>query len=487
MPAQTPYDEIPYPYAVRAGTHPARLGALARVLGRDVTPFAQCRVLEIGAGDGVNLINMALGAPHSQFVGVDISIEAVRLGHELIAETGTDNVRLEIADLRAYQNPDGPFDYIIAHGIYAWISEAAREALMRLVSRQLAPQGLALVSYNALPGCRARQAIRDLLLFELQGVDDPERRIAVARETLQFYLALWSSETPFAKTLAETAREMLRRPLGLLYHDELAETWEPRLVSEVAAHARRHGLDYLCDAQPRLIGEALFEGELWRDTLPKHGGDYTRFEQIRDFIEERAFHLSLFCRADDNIDRRFDPARLGALYIRGKLEPLALEDGEFGFKTFFGGEISTDDSAFAQHLLSLAEIFPAAERISTLTSDLRQVEGLMRLCVMGALELLTTPFRLSLFAGERPLASRLARAQARRGALGVSSLMHTPVALADEDARRFLTLLDGTRTATQIAGAMAAATGVAFDDAPKAVEERLANFCRCGLIEEEQR
>jgi hypothetical protein len=45
-------------------------------------------------------------------------------------------------------------------------------------------------------------------------------------------------------------------------------------------------------------------------------------------------------------------------------------------------------------------------------------------------------------------------------------------------------MLDGTRTATQIATAMAEATGVVLDDAPKAVGERLAHFCRCGLIEE---
>ena len=54
----------------------------------------------------------------------------------------------------------------------------------RSAAHVLSERGVAFVSYNALPGYRLRQTLRELLALELEGIEDPALRIAGARRLL---------------------------------------------------------------------------------------------------------------------------------------------------------------------------------------------------------------------------------------------------------------------------------------------------------------
>ena len=136
------YDRVRYPPGVYVQTHPALIGALATLHGRKVAPFGASRVLEIGCGEGLNLINMALGAPGAEFVGVDLADTAIAAARQMAARTGVANVRFRALDLAAIDEAFGQFDTIVAHGVYAWTPEPVRTALMRVMSERLSPDGL---------------------------------------------------------------------------------------------------------------------------------------------------------------------------------------------------------------------------------------------------------------------------------------------------------------------------------------------------------
>lgn len=480
---ETSYDETPYPYDIRPATHIARLGTIARLLGRQVAPPGRCRVLEIGGGDGINLISMALAAPYSTFVSVDLSSHAVAQGRALLAELGLANVRVEAMDFRDLPGDEAPFDYIIAHGVYAWVPAEVREAMLAHVARLLSQRGVAMISYNAMPGCRPRQAIRDLLLDATNGVEDPVERLATAREALKFYVELWPKKA-FAVSLKDEAQNLLNRPDGLLRHDELSDTYEPQLFSDVVARAEANKLAYLCDTQLALLAGALWQDDdLQEQCLPRTKGDFLRFEQIRDFIETRSFRQSLFCLAGAPLERSFQATRTEGLYVDGYLEPMeSSDDGEFAFKTIRGGEITTRDPRFAEALALLTRVYPRALPIEDVVDDPMLVQALARLFVMGAVEFTTTPFPVGV-AGERPRAARLARLQALRGITGVTSLRHTLVAIEDAATRRLLSLLDGTRTFADLVGDLVATTGTSTDEAEADVTGYLREFTRQSLIE----
>src|SRR6185295_8664840 len=115
MDAPTSYDTMPYPTGTYPQTHPDRLATIATLFG--MTPAApdRCRVLELGCGDGGNLIPMAFALPESRFLGIDLSTTAVASGRELIAKTGLTNIALEARNLLTFEPEAGGYDYVIAH------------------------------------------------------------------------------------------------------------------------------------------------------------------------------------------------------------------------------------------------------------------------------------------------------------------------------------------------------------------------------------
>jgi cyclopropane fatty-acyl-phospholipid synthase-like methyltransferase len=72
-----------------------------------------CRVLELGCGDGGNLIPMALALPGAQFVGMDSAATAIERGTALAAALDLTNVTLESITFEDYE--PAVFDYVIAH------------------------------------------------------------------------------------------------------------------------------------------------------------------------------------------------------------------------------------------------------------------------------------------------------------------------------------------------------------------------------------
>jgi len=116
----TSYDKVYYPSALYRTTAPEHLAAIARLHGLDAVDPRRARVLEIAGGDGLNLHAMAAVYPDAQFVSFDLAASAVAQGQALLAASGLGNVRIETGDVvEAAGSMDGPFDYIIAHGLYA--------------------------------------------------------------------------------------------------------------------------------------------------------------------------------------------------------------------------------------------------------------------------------------------------------------------------------------------------------------------------------
>src|SRR3954464_2394603 len=125
--ARTIYDDVPYPSIPYPQTHPDRLATLATLFGMRPAPVERCRVLELGCGDGSNLVPMALVLPESRFLGLDLAGEPIRRGRATIDALGLRNVELRQEDLRAFAGgadaEQESFDFIVAHGVYSWVPE----------------------------------------------------------------------------------------------------------------------------------------------------------------------------------------------------------------------------------------------------------------------------------------------------------------------------------------------------------------------------
>ena len=197
---------------------------------------------------------------------------------------------------------------------------------------------MAYVSYNALPGGRVREALRDMLVFHTAELADPRERVAQARGLLRF-LVEGAPERARARGVdARPGRALLARSDATLLHDELAEVNDAVYFHEFAAHAARHGLQYLAEAD-------FFEMQIGAASEPAAQAllaidDPVRREQYLDFLKARMFRQTLLCRAELAIDRTPAPRCSSASRCDAGAGPQG-EPGADGAQAFEGPTGST--------------------------------------------------------------------------------------------------------------------------------------------------
>jgi SAM-dependent methyltransferase len=167
----------------------------------------------------------------------------------------------------------GQFDYVIAHGLYSWAPPPVRDAALAICGRHLAPGGVAYVSYNAYPGHHFRQVAREMMMFGVRDVSDAQQRVRDARR----FLALMAESRPEGDVYGAVLREELKRVEdvrdAVFFHDDLEPVNAPVYFHEFAAHAARHGLQFLAEAEYGEMAERALPRPLAQALAPLAGED----------------------------------------------------------------------------------------------------------------------------------------------------------------------------------------------------------------------
>src|ERR1700689_4245520 len=96
--ARNPYDELPYRGDPIEWTAPERLALASLLHGGPRSPVARYRVLELGCGDGANLLPQAYYRRYATFVGVDGSCRQVEKANAGKSELNLTNIEFVHAD-----------------------------------------------------------------------------------------------------------------------------------------------------------------------------------------------------------------------------------------------------------------------------------------------------------------------------------------------------------------------------------------------------
>lgn len=470
------YEEVPYHGNPLYPTHPDCLATLGTLLGMTPAPPAKCRVLELGCGTGGNLLPMALVLPESRFLGVDLSPRQIEMGQATARAAGLTNLDLQARSILDITEADGKFDYIICHGVYSWVPPPVQEHILDICQRNLAPNGIAYVSYNAYPGWHNRGLVREMLGYHAKQFSDPEIRVNQARAFLKFLVEHADQTEPTYRALLKDEADLLAEKKDwYIYHEHLEDYNEPLYFSQFMRRAQAHGLQYLSEAW----GHARVEGQPpeVQATLREISRDLIQLEQYLDFLRNRTFRRTLLCHASLTLDRAPTPERVSQLKVSGLARPVnpepVLDDtSTLEFRNDEGVTASTNIPVVKTALLILWEVWPRVltfeELWSTIVARLAtekrpnppaEQQGRLILaqhlvdCYLSHLvglhvyeppALLTVP--------ERPLASPLAREQARTSNR-VASLRHRTIALTDFD-QMVLPLLDGRHDREAILAAL---------------------------------
>ena len=486
------YEAIPYPDLCYTQTHPDRLATLATLLGLKPAPVTRCRVLELGCAIGGNLIPMAYGLPDSEFVGIDLSPRQIDMGQTAVRDLALSNISLHAADIMDIGPEWGAFDYIIAHGVYSWAPPEVNDKLLAICRRHLAPHGVAYISYNVYPGWHMMGALRDMMLYRIKDIREPQARAATAREFLDFLAEAIEPDDPYG-TLGETYQKLLHSYTEfvtherqqdkdgdqLLLHDELAAVNTAVYFHEFIAHAAQHGLQYLSEAEFARVMPTNLSPHVMKQ-INQMAGSVIEVEQYMDFVRNRTFRQTLLCHADTPV-RRAIGGDLSAFYVASYAQPLeegmAVRDTAVAqFQSPDGAVLTSDHPVTKAAMLRLAEIAPVALPFTDLLETAReQVYGAAaaqtpidqdaRLLAMNILQAYSYSSRLVELhvhrppfvrhVGQRPVASSLARRQLSQGQTKVTNLRHERVKL-DPISQALLPYLDGTHDRTALLRQLAA-------------------------------
>jgi methyltransferase-like protein/cyclopropane fatty-acyl-phospholipid synthase-like methyltransferase len=470
-PTRTTYDELPYPSLCHPQTHPDRLATVATLLGLTPPPPDRCRVLELGCASGGNLIPLALAAPASSFIGIDLSAEQIAQGRRTLAALGLTNLDLRHLSILDVDESFGTFDYILCHGVFSWVPRPAQEKVLVICARHLAANGIAFVSYNTYPGWHMRGMIRDMMVYHVSRFPGelPAKQVARARELLEFLVrSVPPANNPYALLLRQQLGLLRRHTDSYLFHEHLEEHNEPLYFLQFCERIAEHGLRYLGEAEfHTMVADTTFPPEV-RQELDRLAPRLIEKEQYMDFLRNRTFRQTLVCR--DHLRPRYDvrAEQLFGLHVASPLRPRteALDpraDAE-EFTTEAGITLTVTAPIARAALRCLGEAWPRALAFDALCSQARARLGYdsaesdaarqdalalgkalltAHASNEGIVELWLRPPAFAAEVSERPVASPLARLQAEDSQL-VINLRHDGVGLTPFD-RHLLPLLDGTR------------------------------------------
>lgn len=359
-----PYDMIPYQGAVVANSAPSHLSLCSLFHQGPIPKQSGYRVMELGCGDGANLLALAFYRPDAYFIGVDYSGVHIEKALRSVGHLGLTNIefkRCDVRDLSAMNHT--PYDYILAHGLFSWIPDDARRAVLAFCRDYLASEGLAYILYNAMPGWAMRGVIRDTFLRSprVQAApleDKAGAALELSRELLE---DLPSRQYAYGAMLARELEFVQGFHPSYIHHEFLSEVNQPFWLREFVELAGEYQLGYVADAH--FCREDSHAPQALAESLKRRPMNGIQREETADLLCDRYLRASIVCKDDARRtshprNRLLDDVYL-ATSLSAKSDPFDLREGVTELFEGIGGiELTLDSALTKAAVLVLSERWP---------------------------------------------------------------------------------------------------------------------------------
>jgi len=249
--------------------------------------------LELGCGFGDTLLTLAAANPQGIFTGVDINPVHARAMRERVDRCGLTNVRVCESGFDALPADLPRQQFITMHGVFSWVAEGVRARILAIARDLLAPGGLLLVSYNALPGWAPLMPVRQLIRELAEAADgDSCRRVeaalAAAREIQAAGAPVFAANPQAAQLLTDFAVH----DSAYLAHEFLNDNWTAFPFAEVAARFAAAGLEYVGSLPLENNLPAVWPGPALARFLP--AADRIGAEARADMLMNQSFRWDVY-------------------------------------------------------------------------------------------------------------------------------------------------------------------------------------------------
>jgi SAM-dependent methyltransferase len=231
--------EIEYRASYFEEQAPQRLNLAALINGWEPLPLAGAfSYCELGCGQGTTVNLLAATHPKGRFVAVDFNPAHIARARDFASAAGIGNIEFVERGFTELLAPDAPplgeFDFVTLHGVWSWVNDENRRAIVELIGRSLKPGGLAYVSYNALPGWREGAVVQRALYEIAQLSREPtEHQVARGIDVLARLQKAKAATLLENETLDQVIELQKSGATSYLVHEYLSANWRAFWFSEV--------------------------------------------------------------------------------------------------------------------------------------------------------------------------------------------------------------------------------------------------------------
>lgn len=393
---QKSYDELPYISAAFSETSPARLEALASFLSFTPPSSKSAKVLEIGCSYGGNLFPFAIANPQAKALGIDLSEVQINKAKELAAQMRVDNIEFKAKDICDFTDADvsdyGKFDYIICHGVYSWVPDVVKDAILKTIKRFLSPNGVAYVSYNTYPGWKIKDTIRDFLLFGTRNIEDKTAKMARTRELLKVlgeYAKFCQKDGNVSQIFVnfESMKfhidHILTTNDSYIAHEYLEVFNNPIYFRDFADHLAKNDLAYLAEVGLEDVFQSNLGIEEFDTYIDANFGSRIEKEQMLDFLTNRVFRRTMIVHKElipNDFSVNIGADELCKLHISA------------GFNKEKDGYVNTQSAPMKSEYAWLYQVFndvyPASVNFADVAALLKDDENAVKSAYFGFMEIL---------------------------------------------------------------------------------------------------
>lgn len=307
----------PYPPSWHSFQSPAHLRAICALMGVawDVGPDTPLSIVEIGCGTGYTAAVLAAGNPQGQVLGIDYNPAHIAEARSLAAAAGLSNLRYLEADLAELEDAEldrlPEFDLVTVHGVWSWVGDPVREGVLRLLRRRLKPGGLALVTYNAMPGAAGSLGLARVARAAMLAAGNSVDGVAAVTKLVERLIAAEATHLPPSGWRRLFTGEAPGARPGYVLHEFLTEHWRPAFFADVAASMASARCEYVgsatIDENFPQMSLSPSQRELWEEAP-----DEASRQLVMDLCVPRAFRRDLYVRGLRRVPR---DAAVDALWV----------------------------------------------------------------------------------------------------------------------------------------------------------------------------
>lgn len=290
---------------------PVWLAATLNALGYAAPALSGSRFLDLGCGSGLSLLLFAAANPDMRFTGVDLNAAHIAAAKALAEAAGLANAEFHhaaIGDFAAGREGES-FDFIVSHGVYAWVSPEVRRDIRDAIGRLLKKGGVAYLHYMTQPGAAPFAAFHTVFRQMAAAGRTPEQAVDAGLALLS---ALREASAGFFvahPTARDTLAQLAKEEWAYVAHEYLGGNFAPLHVADVMADMGEAGLRHVGSATPVENIDAL---SIPGSVLPvvQREKDPALRETLKDIARNQALRRDLYMREPQALDARAHMAAL---------------------------------------------------------------------------------------------------------------------------------------------------------------------------------